>query len=116
MITAPTNLIAASLAGRVDQKNGPLVECFVGIVDAVVYLPGGAPPPYAKASLWAYDVWVNFADGQRKVLAIKPVMERWDEAYNVVPIRVNTVVLVGSVNGNLQLMARELPHSVGCSE
>lgn len=98
-----------------DANNAPRVDAFVGVIAAVVFLPGGTPPLFAPASQWAYDVWVNFPDGQRKVLALKPVMDRWTDAHNVVPIRVDTVVLVGSVNGHLQLMARELPHTVGCT-
>lgn len=114
MSAMPVNI--AALAGLGLGVNPPRLEAYLGVVLAAIYLgsPSGPAPAFAKASLWAYQVGVNFPDGYRVVDGLKPVMERWDDTYNVYPIKPDTMVLVGSVDGVLQLMARELPHTVGC--
>lgn len=117
MIAAASNLLAV-LNGRSDANgiDTPRLEVFIGVIVGSIYLGGGGPPPaFAPATLWAYSVGVNFPDGYRVVHGLKPVMDRWPTTQNVVPIANNTMVMVGSINGVLQLMARELPHIVGCS-
>jgi hypothetical protein len=117
VIAAATNLFAV-LSGRSDANglDHPRLEVFIGVIVGAIYLGGGGPPPtFGPANLWAYSVGVNFPDGYRVVHGLKPVMDRWPITQNVVPIANNTMVMVGSINGVLQLMARELPHLVECA-
>lgn len=94
----------------------PPIEMFVGLVTAVATGPTG----FGAASLYSYDVFVNFpvdqrsGSGPRICPGLKPAMQRWDDSINVIPLEINSVVHVASIAGELQLLARELPHTVPC--
>ena len=78
----------------------------VGAYPGVVIAGPTAPGP---ASGMAYTMVVNTATGARTVEGIVPVMERWPDEIDVMPIKPGTFVMVGTVNGRWQLGARELP-------
>lgn len=84
---------------------------YVGIV--VEITPGTQHGP---ASSYSYKIGINFPSGYQEVDGIVPVQERWDDAVtDVRPLRVPSVVLVADVEGELQLVARELPWTEPCA-
>lgn len=87
------------------------IRIIPSMIDAIIAGPVGHGP----ASLYAYDVWVNFPEGPRMVSGIKPSMERWSDSVDVIPILEKTIVPMGIIGGELQLMARELPHVTACN-
>lgn len=101
----PFDLSKLPVGERFDPQDD--VQVFPGIVKVA-----NGPPGFGEADEYTYDVYVNMPDNPSIVPGLSPVMERWSG--NVVPIKVDTVVMVGAVRGHLQLMARELPHLVDC--
>lgn len=86
----------------------PELEVFHGVVRG----HAGTSPGLAKDI--TYKILINFPDGSREVAGIEPAIDRWPEPMKVVAIKPGTAVMVASVKGKLQLMARELPHIVPC--
>lgn len=90
------------------------IAIYPGIVVAVQYAGSPPAPPFGPASLFSYDVLVNLPSGGSRCNGMKPVEERYPDIVNIVPLAVNRVVAVGSVKGQLQLMASEKLHVVPC--
>ena len=94
------------------------VAIYPGIIEAVWSVIGGVVqptvPPFGNASQYAYDVRVNYPDGSRLHLKMKPVEERYADGINVIPLQTGRVVQIGVVGGELQLLASEKLHVVPC--
>lgn len=93
-------------------ENFDNVEFYTGIVETV---DTPDPTPLSgPASAYSYGVRVNLPTGSVLCNNMKPVIERWDDSINVLPLEPNTPVIVASVLGELQLMAREIPSVTPC--
>ena len=90
------------------------IAIYPGIIQTVWVTGGGAVPPFGPASASAYDVLVNLPSGGVLCTKMVPVEERYPDIVNVIPLQANRVVAVGSVKGQLQLMASEKLHIVPC--
>lgn len=92
---------------RIGLPSG-LVTTFPGVVISS-NITGPAP-----SSQFHYTVFANIPGRPQEITKVVPVMERWDDSVKCKPIKPGTVVTIGSVSGQLQLMARELPHFESC--
>lgn len=90
------------------------VAIYPAYVVAVHYSGQQPPPPFGPSSFWSYDIWVNFPSGAQLCPRMVPVEERYDDSWNVIPLKVNRAVQVGVVKGQLQLMASEKLHIAPC--
>lgn len=88
----------------------PDIQIIPSMIDDIASGPVGNGP----ASSYSYNVWVNFPDGPRMVNGIKPACEQWNDSINVLPILPKTIVPMGVIGGELQLMWREIPSVTPC--
>ena len=70
--------------------------------------------PVGPASPMSYKMLINFPDGPQEVDGIAPAVERYPDTMKVRAIKAGTFAWVGSVQGQLQLAARELPDIQPC--
>lgn len=91
---------------------------YPGVIDKVWAYDGATQLPsvplFGPASTYVYDVWVNTPEGAILIERMIPAEERYPDTVNVVPLQTNRVVAVGSIGGQLQLMASEKLHIVPC--
>lgn len=102
------------LIGKFRGGDGQKVATYPCLITAI---NRGAALPHGPASGYSYDILMNAPQGALSLTDIAPVVQRWPDTMDVVPLKVNSMTMVGVLEGTVTgLLTAELPYVEPCGQ
>lgn len=102
------------LMGRIRTGDSQKVATYPCLITAI---NRGAALPHGPASGYSYDIIMNYEGGGVKLTDVAPEVQRWPDTMDVVPLKVNSMTMVGVLEGTVTgLLTAELPYVEPCGQ